>query len=223
MRYQALILCMLFLLASCKPDETVMRKWPGGQKQVTYKIYRGDTTHLADVFYTAYYPNGKVWKSGYIKNGEAVGEWCYFYQSGKLQSKGTKIHGRNEGPYTVYYESGEEEQKGMYVNGEMMAAEQQLFNRDGSKKYEWQEVNFSISEHPEKWTAAQVEEIRIDFYTMAAMAESPHPKEYSDCMIEQLQKYCNYKDIQPLSQLERWKLVTQLVAKEKAKNCQILL
>ncbi|HEY0610201.1 MAG TPA: hypothetical protein VGD35_11110 [Chitinophaga sp.] len=219
----ALLLLILTIGSiACNPGEIVITKWPGGEKQVTYKILRGDTAHLIDVFYCAYYPNGKVWKNGYFKNGVEEGDWHFYYQSGKIRSKGRFVQGQRKGDFTVYYESGEMEQEGFLASGRLGQDSPYIhhFNRDGSRKAAKEDFSKYLVEHPEKWTEAQKQEIWIDAYT-EVVAVYDNPKGFSDCVVDLLQRRCNFRDIQPLTAKQRGNLLQTLA--DQQQECNSLL
>lgn len=205
--------------AACNPEELVITKWPGGEKQVTYKIYSGDTAHLINTFYCAYYPNGKVWKSGYFKNGVEDGDWYYYYQSGSIRSKWRYVKGQRDSDFTIYYESGEVEQKGSLDLGKLRS-HIDYFNRDGSKKPEKEDLSKYLVAHPEKWTEAQKKEIWMDYYT-EVVATYSNAGGFADCVVDLLQRRCNFSDLQPLTANQRGILLVLLAAEQQ--ECYSLL
>lgn len=205
--------CILLLGTACNnAAETTMRKWPDGQKKVTYTIFAGDSVQLIDVFYKAYYPNGAVFKSGRIKNGLEGGSWSYYYQSGRLQSKGQFIAGSKDGDFEAYYESGQIEQKGNYSNGKLLGMN--LFNPDGTEKTYNEDLTRYLVNNPIKWTAKQAEEIRIDCQ-MAMEPDNLNVDPFCDCILAALQSKCNYADIKPMTANQRGIILNYVTQNQK--------
>jgi len=204
---------------SCKEkEEIVATRWPEGQKQVTYKIFAGDTANLIDAYYCAYYPNGQVWKRGHFKNGMETGEWDYYYQSGKLKSRGNIRNGIMEGKFEVYYESGEIEQLGLYQNG--LPAYIIFRDRGGFNKPKREDLTKYIIEHPVKWTDAQKKEIWIDCY-VSTVTGYKNAEVFSDCVLNLLQQHCNFPDVQAMTDKQRGDLLKGL--KKDEQDCYSLL
>jgi hypothetical protein len=201
---------------SCKKkEEIIITRWPEGQKQVTYKIFAGDTANLLDAYYCAYYPNGQVWKRGYFKNRLETGEWFHYYQSGKLKGKGSMKNGVKDGEFEVYYESGETEQFGSYKNG--LPTYIIFRDRAGFNKPKREDLTKYIIDHPVKWTDAQKKEIWIDFY-VAAVVGYKHAEAFSDCVLNLLQQHCNFSDVQAMTDKQRGDLL-----KGFKEDCSLLL
>jgi hypothetical protein len=208
-----LLLSVAVFIFSCNDTtEKIIQRWPSGEKKVTYTIFVGDTINLLDVSYKAYYPNGEVFKVGQIRNGLEEGEWSYYYQSGKLKSKGQFSEGRINGDFEAYYESGEIEQKGKYSNGQLINLS--LFNRDGGTKSYKEDLTKFVIENPVKWTANQIEEIKIDCL-MAMEAGYSKVNIFCDCILDSLQRHCNYSDIKPMTENQRGIILGYLTHNQK--------
>ncbi|RFS21890.1 hypothetical protein DVR12_14660 [Chitinophaga silvatica] len=205
-------------VSACQPKELILSKWPGGQKQATVKIFMGDTTFLLDAFYCAYYPNGKVWKTGYFKKNLEEGKWMYFYQSGNKKCYGEFMSGRKMGSYQTYYESGEVEQKGMYVNDKLV--DYHYYNPDGTIKPQNEDLSRLIVAQPQKWTEMEKNEIWITTYAAVASTYL-HSTEFCDCVVNLLEKKCNFQDIKTLTDKQLGDLLIFL--SEKKLDCFHLL
>jgi Uncharacterized protein conserved in bacteria len=203
---------LIFVTACNNTTEKIIQKWPNGQKKVTYTIFVGDTSNLLDVSYKAYYPNGQIFKTGQIKNGLEVGQWAYYYQSGRLKSNGQFIEGRMDGDFETYYESGEVEQKGKYSRGQLLNL--LLFNRDGTTKKNEEDLTMYLVDNPQKWTTNQTEEIRIDCL-MAIEPGYNNAAAFCDCILDSLQKHCNYSDIKRLTENQRGIILNYITHNQK--------
>jgi hypothetical protein len=211
---KTLTLSLLVVGAStCNGEkEKVITKWSGGEKKVTYKIYAGDETRLTNIYYCAYYPNGRVWKTGYIKSDKESGEWFSYYQSGKMKSKWDFIEGRPSGIFEIYYESGELEQKGT-VDAFKREFVTKMYNRDGTKKDSIEDLTKYYKEQPVKWTKKQKREIWIDCYVAVASAY-PEPEQFCNCAVAKFQQHYNYSDIQSMTEKQKGDLMESFEAKK---------
>lgn len=78
-------------------------------KQAADSIWNGD--------YIEKYPNGVIFKRGYVQNGLASGEWLTFYEDGKPYSRGFYHNGIRTGYGVAWFHDGYMSQEGYYNNG----------------------------------------------------------------------------------------------------------
>lgn len=70
------------------------------------------------------------------------------------------------------------------------------------------------SNQPEKWTEAQKKEIWIDCYA-ETVATYDNAGGFSDCVVDLLQRRCNFRDIQPLTAKQRGNLLDTLASQQQ--------
>lgn len=68
--------------------------------------------------YTEWWPNGKVKKTGYYKEGKDYGKWVFYSEEGKVEGEAEMIDPANF-VIVKYYEGGEKKMEGKVVNGEL--------------------------------------------------------------------------------------------------------
>jgi len=94
------------------------------------KLYTGTVLDTADViikfqvvngrkngYFTSYYLDGQIEKSGFVINDENVGVWKYYYSGGQLESEGSFDDNIPEGKWISYYPNGSKKCEGDYKKG----------------------------------------------------------------------------------------------------------
>lgn len=110
-----------FLMAcsgSQSPSETasyIIEKHENGLTKIEYRYVGNDSLNREQI---EYHTNGKVFKTGHLKDGVRFGDWKSFYPNGQIWSEQSYFNGRRDGPTKTWFENGQLRYEGAYANDE---------------------------------------------------------------------------------------------------------
>ena len=139
MRNLLLLIIIFSILAACDSEdgkkrgkrnkEQVLESYANGtaRKVWEYKEIEGKQVAVTS---NEYYEDGKLLKTGPLKDGRAEGEWFMYYRSGKIMNKGLYKNGKRNDTTIAYYENGKIKYIGIFNEGEK-TGKWQLFTEEG--------------------------------------------------------------------------------------------
>lgn len=112
------------------------------KRQYQVSVFTGANERY-DGEFKEWHPNGKLWKQGAYKNGNAVGEWKYWHENGTLAKSGHFKGGQLEGVWIYQRPDGAKSREETWIEG-MRHGVSKTYDSSGSRLTQQQQFKHGV-------------------------------------------------------------------------------